>query len=42
MYEKGRGVPKDIVKALQFYKQSADTGDTLAQVQVGTSKLPPN
>ena len=36
MHEKGRGVPQDYSKALDWYRKAAERGDARAQFNIGT------
>jgi TPR repeat protein len=35
MYKNGEGVPKDFIKAAEWYKKAADQGHTVAQMNLG-------
>jgi TPR repeat protein len=39
MYKKGRGVPKDFTKAVEWFRKAADQGDAIAQYQLGKMYL---
>jgi TPR repeat protein len=39
MYKKGRGVPKDNTKAVEWFRKAANQGDAIAQYQLGKMYL---